>query len=331
MIPRTLHFENNSLVILDQTELPLKQIELRLNTVDDVVDAIKKLKVRGAPAIGVAAAYGVALAAMNDPLSVSSAIDRLRASRPTAVNLFWALNRMEALLKSSAPTEKDLEEAMSIEDDDAEKCRRIGEYGSELLPSNAVVITHCNAGAMATAGIGTALAVIYKAVEKGKKIKVFVDETRPLLQGARITAWELVSSGIDATLITDNMAAAVMSRFKIDAVITGADRVAANGDAANKIGTFGLALAANFHKIPFYIAAPISTLDPNTPDGSAIKIEERSAEEVTEPFGKRIAPYGIKVFNPAFDVTPHHLIKALITDKGVFSADSLGVKSALND
>jgi methylthioribose-1-phosphate isomerase len=328
MIPRTLRWESNALVLLDQTRLPLEKSELRCTTVEQVVDAIKRLAVRGAPAIGVAGAYGVAIAALRGE-NVPLALAALAKSRPTAVNLFWALDRMRRRFETGADAAALLAEAQAIEEDDVARCRRIGDHGAALLPDGATVITHCNAGALATAGMGTALAVVYRAIELGKKIRVYADETRPLLQGARITAWELQESGVDVTLITDGMAAAVMSRIQIDAVIVGTDRVAANGDVANKIGTFGLALAARHHSVPFYVAAPISTIDPKMTDGSGIPIEERAAEEVTEPFGRRIAPYGVKVFNPAFDVTPHALVTALITDRGVVPATGAGVARAL--
>jgi methylthioribose-1-phosphate isomerase len=328
MIPRTLRWESDALVLLDQTRLPLEKSELRCTTVDAVVDAIKRLAVRGAPAIGVAGAYGVALAALRGE-NIPAAIEALAQSRPTAVNLFWALDRMRLRFEAGADAAALLREARAIEEDDAARCLRIGDHGAALLPETATVITHCNAGALATAGIGTALSVVYRAAELGKKIRVYADETRPLLQGARITAWELMESGVDVTLITDGMAAAVMSRMQIDAVVVGADRIAANGDVANKIGTFGLALAARHHSVPFYVAAPISTIDPKMPDGARIPIEERAGEEVTEPFGSRIAPRGVKVFNPAFDVTPHAFVTALITDRGVVPATAAGVARAL--
>ncbi len=328
MIPKTLYWDRDALVVLDQTRLPLERVEIRCSTVSDVVDAIRRLAVRGAPAIGVAGAYGAALSALKGE-DVAAAIERLAASRPTAVNLFWALDRMKRRFEAGADAGRLLEEAQAIERDDAERCRRIGDHGAALLPVECTIITHCNAGALATAGIGTALAIVYRAAEQGKTVRVYADETRPLLQGARITAWELMEAGIDVTLITDGMAASVMARRRIDAVITGADRIAANGDSANKIGTYGLALAAKRHGIPFYIAAPCSTIDPKTADGGAIPIEERSAEEITEPGGRRIAPRGVKVFNPAFDVTPADLITALVTDRGVVPASADGVRRAL--
>jgi methylthioribose-1-phosphate isomerase len=329
LIPKTLEWKNDALYLLDQTRLPLEEVELRCGTVAEVVSAIKCLAVRGAPAIGVAGAYGVAIAALNDPASVVSAIKDLAASRPTAVNLFWALEKMTLLHRAGATPAELLVAAQEIEADDRERCRLIGEHGAALLPDEATVITHCNAGALATAGIGTALAVIYRAVELGKRIKVYADETRPLLQGARITAWELQRSGVDVTLITDGMAAAVMKRRRVDAVITGADRIAANGDAANKIGTYGLAVAARHHGIPFYIAAPFSTFDAKTAHGEAIPIEERDPSEVTEGFGRRTAPPGIAVFNPAFDVTPADLIRSFITERGVFPATREALAKAM--
>ena len=320
MIPKTLEWKNGALHLLDQTRLPLEEVVLRCGTPTEVVAAIKRLAVRGAPAIGVAGAYGVALAALSDPASVLGAITALAASRPTAVNLFRALDRMKRLHDEGASPDEFLQAAQAIEADDRERCRLIGDHGAALLSDEATVITHCNAGALATAGIGTALAVIYRAVELGKRIKVFAGETRPLLQGARITAWELQRAGVDVTLITDGMAAAVMARRRIDAVITGADRIAANGDAANKIGTYGLAVAARYHGIPFHVAAPFSTFDPKTSDGAAIPIEERDPREVTEGFGRRTAPRDVAVFNPAFDVTPAGLIASFITERGIIPA-----------
>ena len=250
--------------------------------------------------------------------------DLLASTRPTAVNLFWAIERMKKALEAfseNTPTEGLLagleKEALEIYEEDRRLCRAIGEHGATLIESGQRILTHCNAGALATAGIGTALAAIYTAHEQGKKVRVFVDETRPLLQGARLTAWELGRAGIEATLICDNMAGWVMNRSEVDLVITGADRVAANGDAANKIGTYSLACLAARHSIPFYIAAPFSTFDLNLADGGGIPIEERSPEEVAEPFGMKLSPEGIKVFNPAFDVTPAELISGFITDKGI--------------
>lgn len=315
--PQTLRWEENALVLLDQTLLPVEEKYIACRTVDDVVSAIKRLAVRGAPAIGVAAAYGVALAALADMKSVPRAIEQLAASRPTAVNLFWALDRMKEQLDAGADAAALVAEARAIDADDVARCRRLGDLGAALLPDDATIMTICNAGALATAGMGTALAVVYRAVELGKKVRVFANETRPLLQGARITAWELLKAGIDVTLITDNMAATTLRRFRIDAVITGADRIAANGDSANKIGTYGLAILARHHGVPFYIVAPFSTVDLATPSGAAIPIEERGRDEIIRQFGRQIAPDRVKVFNPAFDVTPRELISRIVTDLGV--------------
>lgn len=316
-LPKTLEWKENALFLLDQTRLPLESVEFRCDTVEAVSDAIRRLVVRGAPAIGVAAAYGVALAARSGRDAIPPALTLLAESRPTAVNLFWALARMRGAYEAGASADDLLAEAREIERDDRERCERIGAAGAELLPARANIITHCHAGALATAGIGTALGVIYKAVEAGKDIRVFADETRPLLQGARITAWELMEAGVDVTLITDSMAAFAMARKSFDAVIVGADRIAANGDVANKIGTYGLAVNARRHNIPFYVAAPLSTIDLEIPDGNSIPIEERGDEEITEKFGVRTAPHGVKTWSPAFDVTPAELVTRIITDQGV--------------
>ena len=285
---------------------------MEYRTAADVAEAIRTMVVRGAPAIGVAAAYGMALAAMRgDDLNVAA--DVLKRARPTAVNLAWAVDRM---LKNGAR----VEEAEAIHREDVESCMSIGRHGAELLGARATVLTHCNAGALATAGYGTALGVIRAAIEAGKRIAVFADETRPYLQGARLTAWELQQDNIDTTLITDNMSGHFFQQGAFDAVIVGADRIAANGDAANKIGTYTVAVLAHAHNVPFYVAAPMSTIDPACPNGAAIPIEERSAEEVTDIFGARVAPEGIHVRHPAFDVTPARLITAIITERGVLRA-----------
>ena len=281
-------------------------------TPHEVAAAIRDMVVRGAPAIGVAAAFGLVLAKLRrDDIAVAA--KELRDARPTAVNLAWAIDRM---LRAHC----DAAEAEKIFREDVEANRRIGRFGSDLLGAQATVLTHCNAGALATAGYGTALGVIRAAIEQGKKVAVFADETRPYLQGARLTAWELAQDGIDVTLITDNMAGHFFQQAKFDAVIVGADRIAANGDTANKIGTYTVAVLANAHGVPFYVAAPISTVDIATPDGAAIPIEERSAREVVEIAGTPIAPKGIAVRHPAFDVTPARLISAIITDRGVLRA-----------
>ena len=296
--------------MLDQRLLPNEEKWIVCLDATSVAAAIRDMVVRGAPAIGVAAAFGIALAARHGD-DIKEAADLLRKTRPTAVNLGWAIDRM---LAASGDLVK---EAERVFEEDVAANRRIGRYGAELLGQRATVLTYCNAGALATAGYGTALGVIRAAVESGKVIDVFAGETRPYLQGARLTAWELQKEGIDVTLITDNMAGHFFQQERFDAVVVGADRIAANGDSANKIGTYTLAVLANAHGVPFYIAAPVSTIDTACPSGDAIPIEERSASEVVEGFGKRIAPEGITVRNPAFDVTPARLITAIITDRGV--------------
>ena len=331
---QSVRFEHDKLIILDQTKLPVETHFTKLDKVEDVWDAIFHLKVRGAPAIGIAAAYGLYIAVRGfegDDIGgfyehLKKQSEYLASSRPTAVNLFWALNRMEAIALSNKGRTvlelKDilLKEAHAIRDEDEEMCRAIGEHALELFHDGMTILTHCNAGGLATAQYGTALSPLYLAKDKGWNIKVYADETRPLLQGARLTTWELSRAGIDVTLICDNMAAMVMKKGLIDAIIVGCDRVAANGDTANKIGTYGLAVLAKAHNIPFYIAGPTSTIDLETLTGEDIPIEERHEKEITCAFGKRTAPEGIKVFNPAFDVTPHELITAIITEKGVIRA-----------
>ncbi|HEX8953225.1 MAG TPA: S-methyl-5-thioribose-1-phosphate isomerase [Polyangia bacterium] len=312
------------LSLLDQRLLPEREVWIECRTVDEVARAIKDMVVRGAPAIGCAAAYGMAIAARTGvPLEAAAAT--LRATRPTAVNLFWAIDAMLRPPPSAAQLPPAI--AMSPLDGrarmlhtmDVLMCLKIGDYGAPLLPAGGV-LTHCNAGALATGGYGTALGVIRTAHKQKRGIHVFADETRPFLQGARLTAWELHKSGIDVTLITDNMAAHMMQRGEIQSVIVGADRIAANGDTANKIGTYGLALLARAHDIPFFVAAPMSTVDLKTPTGRQIPIEERAAREVTHVGEQRLAPDGIKVRNPAFDVTPAGLIKAIVTNLGVAEA-----------
>jgi methylthioribose-1-phosphate isomerase len=320
--------------LIDQTRLPTEFVEIECRDVPSVWEAIRSLRVRGAPAIGVAAAYGVVLGARSagsdDAESVRvamrAATGSLRTSRPTAVNLFWALDRMEAVATAGGAgsaaggpelLERLLEEARRIDAEDREMCRAIGRHGAALVGPGEGILTHCNAGGLATADYGTALAVIFAAHERGTPLRVFADETRPLLQGARLTAWELQRRGIPVTLICDNMAAQVMREGKIQMVVVGADRIAANGDTANKIGTYGVALLARAHAIPFYVAAPSSTFDLSIPDGSAIPIEQRDPREVTHGFGRQTAPDGVDVYNPAFDVTPADLIAGLITEKGV--------------
>lgn len=317
--------------ILDQTRLPREIVFLECKDERTVWDAIRKLQVRGAPAIGIAAAYGVCLG-LKGLVGVShehffakleEVIAYLATARPTAVNLFWALDRMKRRAESvrRQPVEEIrralLEEARKIHEEDRALCRAIGRWGEGLLSDGMGVLTHCNAGGLATAEYGTALAVIYEASAKGKRIHVYADETRPLLQGARLTTWELKANGIPVTLICDNMAAQVMKEGKVQAVIVGADRIAANGDAANKIGTYGLAVLAQYHHIPFYVAAPSSSFDLQLFQGDQIPIEQRDPREITHPFGFPVAPEGIEVYNPAFDVTPAGLITAIICEKGI--------------
>lgn len=328
------------LELIDQRELPARRVQLVLDTVEGCWDAIKVLAVRGAPAIGVAAAYGVVLGAQEALRSQRGAsaeairqaalvaCDRLATSRPTAVNLFWALERMRAAAKAATgPAGADvaralLAEARAIHESDRATCRAIGRHGHPLLEDGARVLTHCNAGSLATGGIGTALGVVYAAVEAGKRISVLSCETRPLLQGARLSSWELQARGVPVTVLTDGMAAFAMQRGKIDAVIVGADRIARNGDAANKIGTYAHAVAAREHGVPFYVAAPRSTFDLSIASGAEIPIEERAADEVTSFAGRRVAADGVSVWNPAFDVTPARFITALVTEHGLIRPPS---------
>jgi methylthioribose-1-phosphate isomerase len=310
-----------------------------VRTLPDMVDAIRRLAVRGAPAIGIAAAFGVLLGVQDrageDAQAVLAATrescEALAAARPTAVNLFWALERVRSRAEREAAAGATGEqvvaalfaEAEALWSEDRETCRRIGELGAELLADGQTVLTHCNAGGLATADYGTALAPIYAAAEAGKRVAVYADETRPLLQGARLTAWELMESGIEVTLITDSMAARVLFEGRIDAVFVGADRIARNGDVCNKIGTYGVAVLAREHGVPFYVCAPLSTFDPALEHGALIPIEERAPEEVTEGFGARTAPAGVKVYNPAFDVTPARLVTAIVTEVGRIEAPDL--------
>ena len=323
--------ETGTLRLLDQTLLPCESKSIVCRSVEQVVEAIRALRVRGAPAIGVTAAYGVVIGLRETALSDRSqfdtrlnvVIEQLAASRPTAVNLFWALDRQRKVaerLTTASPADVLkglLAEARAIEVEDRQMCAAIGRHGAELLHDGDTVLTHCNTGALATAGDGTALSVIYSAVASGKNIRVFADETRPLLQGARLTAWELSQRGVPVTVICDSMAATVMRQRKIQAVIVGADRIAANGDTANKIGTYSVACLAKTHGLPFYIAAPSSTFDLTLSSGEQIPIEERSAAEITHGFGRQTVPDGVEVYNPAFDVTPAELITAIITERGV--------------
>jgi methylthioribose-1-phosphate isomerase len=312
--------------LIDQTLLP-GQLEYRdCRTVDEVWEAIRTLRVRGAPAIGVAAAYGVVVGLQNDTaeplIRLHEVTDYLRTSRPTAVNLFWALDRMERRAQETFSGRTQwlrmlLTEAHAIRDEDEAMCRAIGRVGAELIQPGQGILTHCNAGGLATADYGTALAVLFTAAEEGKAIHVYADETRPLLQGARLTAWELQQRSIDVTLICDSMAAQVMKEGRVQLVIVGADRISANGDTANKIGTYGVALLAKAHGIPFYVAAPSSTFDLSLASGEQIPIEQRDPREVTHGFGRATAPDGVKVYNPAFDVTPAELIAGIVTEKGL--------------
>jgi methylthioribose-1-phosphate isomerase len=317
--------------LVDQTRLPAELVYLDTRDIKELWSAIKTLQVRGAPAIGIAAAMGVAAAVQDSRAAtgreLQAEVDRaaqyLATSRPTAVNLFWALQRMQTLAEREAgraPAElKNLlaREALRIWEEDRAMCLAIGRHGAELLKDGQAVLTHCNAGGLCAAQYGTALAPLYVAQEQGKRIRVYADETRPLLQGARLTAWELMQAGIEVTLICDNMAAQVMKEGRVQAVLVGADRIAANGDTANKIGTYGVALLAQAHGIPFYVLAPSSTFDLSLASGAAIPIEERGAEEITEGFGRRTAPPQVKVYAPAFDVTPARLITAIICEKGI--------------
>ena len=304
--------------LLDQTRLPTEVVFLDCRTAEDVRAAICRLSVRGAPAIGVAAAYGLVLAAQADS-DLDAAIARLHSSRPTAVNLGWALERLRAHARhrSGDPVQGLLDEAHAIASEDEAMCTAMGRYGAELIGEGDGVLTHCNTGSLATAGIGTALAALFTAARQGKRFRVFADETRPLLQGARLTAWELHRAGIDVTLICDSMAAQVMKEGRIQLDIVGADRIAANGDTANKIGTYSVAVLAKEHGVPFYVAAPSSTFDLSLASGDAIPIEQRDPREVTHGMGRQTAPEGVKVYNPAFDVTPASLIAGIITEKGI--------------
>lgn len=322
---------NGCLRMIDQTLLPEQFLEIDCQTVQEVWDAIKVLKVRGAPAIGVSAAYGVVIGTAESrtasrsefDVALKIAADHLASSRPTAVNLFWALDRMRAVaanaseLSSIDMHDRLLVEAKAIHKEDAEMCSAMGRHGSPFLADGSGVLTHCNAGALATAGQGTALSLMFDAAANGKKIHVYADETRPLLQGARLTAWELQQRKIPVTVICDNMTAQVMKEGRIQAVVTGSDRIAANGDAANKIGTYGVALLAKAHGIPFYVAAPSSTFDLSLPHGDDIPIEIRDRDEIANGFGRQTVPDGVDVYNPAFDVTPAELIAAIVTERGI--------------
>jgi methylthioribose-1-phosphate isomerase len=325
----TIEWTPSGVIMVDQTKLPAEVTFVTCRTYSEVADAIRSMVIRGAPAIGVAAAMGVALGAMharNLEAELPVICETLAQTRPTAVNLFWAIDRMKKVYASmqgselNAIRERLVLEAQHIRDEDLAINEKIGGFGAPLVPDGKTVLTHCNAGALATAGFGTALGVVRAAVKQGKKIDVFADETRPFLQGARLTAWELQRDGIETTLITDNMAGHFLKSGRIGCVVVGADRIAANGDVANKVGTYGLAVLARENNVPFYVAAPISTLDLTLASGDEIPIEERAGKEVTHIAGRAIAPEGIKVANPAFDVTPNRYVSAIITERGVARA-----------
>jgi methylthioribose-1-phosphate isomerase len=331
MLP-TIAWRNNSVIMIDQRKLPGQEVYVRCRTYIQVAQAIEKMVIRGAPAIGIAAAYGLALGFLSARGDTGRSLDRdfekiyarLERTRPTARNLFWALERMRGAYEKNrghgvrALQRALLAEALAIETEDAEINRRIGEHGRDLLEDGQTVLTHCNAGALATAAYGTALGVVRAAVSQGKKIRVYADETRPFLQGARLTVWELEKDGIPVVLVTDGMAGWLMARGEVGAVIVGADRIACNGDTANKIGTYGVAVLARENGVPFYVAAPMSTIDTALEDGQGIPIEERKAEEVREVGGRLITVAGVEVRNPAFDVTPAKFITAIVTERGVF-------------
>ena len=335
MLP-TIEWKGDSVVMIDQRKLPASEIYVTCTTAADVARAIKTMIIRGAPAIGVAAAMGIALGMRRSKATGTKQFttefqricDLMAATRPTAVNLFWAIDRMKCAFAEAAQaggsvadiTRRLETEAQTIHDEDVASCRSMGSHGATLVPEAATILTHCNAGALATAGYGTALGVIRAAVEQGKKVAVLADETRPFLQGARLTAWELVKDGIDTTVITDNMAGTIMRSGQIDLVVVGADRIAANGDVANKVGTYGVAVLAREHGIPFYVAAPVSTIDLKTADGSGIPIEERNAREVTHVGSSRLTPAAARIRNPAFDVTPAKYVTAIITERGIARA-----------
>jgi methylthioribose-1-phosphate isomerase len=333
MLP-TIEWQGDTIVMVDQRKLPAQEVYVRCRSAQEVAKAIRTMVIRGAPAIGVAAAMGLALGMRKSTakgtkqfaVEFQKTCDMMASTRPTAVNLFWAIERMkrtfsEGALAGESPQEladRLEKEARAIHDEDVANCRTMGAFGAALVPDGARVLTHCNAGALATAGYGSALGVIRAAVEGGKKVAVFADETRPFLQGARLTAWELVREGISTTVITESMAGPLMRAGEVDMVVVGADRIAANGDTANKIGTYTVAVLAHEHKIPFYVAAPLSTIDLATPDGDRIPIEERDQREVSHLGASRLTPIGAKIRNPAFDITPHRYITGIVTERGVF-------------
>jgi methylthioribose-1-phosphate isomerase len=335
MLP-TIEWKDDAVVMIDQRKLPASEVYVTCKTANEVAKAIKTMVIRGAPAIGVAAAMGIAVGMIRSRATgtkqftteFQKTCELLAGTRPTAVNLFWAIERMKKAFAGAAHDGQSVDEikrklvaeARAIHDEDVQSCRTMGAHGATLVPSSARILTHCNAGALATAGYGTALGVIRAAAEQGKTIAVLADETRPFLQGARLTAWELVRDGINTTVITDNMAGAMMRLGQVDLVVVGADRIAANGDVANKIGTYTVAVLAKEHGIPFYVAAPLSTVDLNTPDGSRIPIEERNEREVTHVGTNRVTPEGARIRNPAFDVTPSQYVTAIITERGIARA-----------
>src|SRR5881296_998172 len=344
---KTIEWTDEGVRMIDQRKLPMVEEYPVFKNYRDIAGAIRSMVVRGAPAIGVAAAMGIALGVRDSKARNVSELreefneitETLASTRPTAVNLFWAIERMKRRFKEIAADTSDkgviadrlIHESLAIQAEDIEGNQRIGRFGQELLPNSGTILTHCNAGALATAGYGTALGVIRAAIENGKRLHVLADETRPFLQGARLTAWELWKDDIDVRVISDNMAGSFMRQGLIDAVIVGADRIAANGDVANKIGTYSVAVLAKQHDIPFYVAAPFSTLDLNIPDGSHIPIEQRDPAEVTHIGGVRMVPEGVSVFNPAFDVTPHQFVTAIITDRGVAQAPYIQSLAKLKD
>jgi methylthioribose-1-phosphate isomerase len=333
MLP-TIDWQGDVVVMVDQRKLPGQEIYIRCRTAQEVARAIRTMVIRGAPAIGVAAAMGIALGMRRSTakgtkqftVEFQKICDMMAGTRPTAVNLFWAIDRMKRVFAEAAQAGQSTDEiaarleleTRAIHDEDVASCRTMGAFGADVVPDGARVLTHCNAGALATAGYGSALGVIRAAVERGKRIAVFADETRPFLQGARLTAWELVRDGINTTVITESMAGPLMRAGEIDLVVVGADRIAANGDTANKIGTYTVAVLAREHKIPFYVAAPLSTIDLSTPDGDRIPIEERDRREITHLGSSQLTPEGAHIRNPAFDVTPHRYITGVITEKGIF-------------
>ena len=336
MLP-TIEWQDDAVVMVDQRKLPGKEIYVRCKSANEVAKAIKTMVIRGAPAIGVSAAMGLALGVRKSSATGTRQLlteflktcDVMAATRPTAVNLFWAIERMKQRFAGLAQAGASVDEiktalvaeANLIHDEDVASCKALGGFGATLVPQDATILTHCNAGALATAGYGTALGVIRGAVDAGKTVRVLADETRPFLQGARLTAWELVKDRIDTTVITDNMAGALMRQGLIDLVVVGADRIAANGDTANKIGTYSVAVLAKENGVPFYVAAPLSTIDLETPTGDRIPIEERPAREVTHVGGSQVTPDGAKIRNPAFDVTPARYITAIVTEKGIARPD----------